>query len=102
MGTYTLHQPNEIHLLTFNEDANRVDLQQVFRGPSDGSFEINEISDLRACPYQSQRGLFACSHKGIISLFKMSEELFDDLGFEEKEPKDMEEDNELIQEMCKL
>lgn len=53
LGTCSLHQPNEIHLVIFNEDANRVDLQKIFRAPKDGSFTLDEINDLRASPYQS-------------------------------------------------
>ena len=104
IGTCTLHKPNEIHLVTFNEDANRVDLQRVFRGDPDGSgFTIDEVADLRACPYQSQRGLFACSHQGQVSVFNMPEDVFDEIGEDGdgEEARDVD-GQEGLTEVCKL
>jgi hypothetical protein len=44
VGTYSLKRENEIHLINYSEDSNRIDQETVF------TFE-NEILALSASPY---------------------------------------------------
>lgn len=54
VGTCSLSAQNEIHMLNFAEDTNRVDLLHVFPFPE------GEIWDLKASPYNHE--ILSCSY----------------------------------------
>lgn len=73
---------NELHLVTYDEDYNRIEVDRIFNQVENG-VGFGEIFDLRASPYNAS--IFACAHvrndaaASCLSWFRMKDAALEEI-----------------------
>ena len=73
IGSSSLQRPNELHFLTYSEDANRISVDKIFRLPDKNA----EVTQLRTSPINPEVVVTALSsakdHKAVLYACKEQE-----------------------------